>query len=157
MAYRSSSCSLVFFFFSLPGEWTLVLFSLLRMSLHRHSEALKQLSAQRIEKTAVFLWIADHTRIEDVLGTVAEPGHGQCCASAVHAGPEQRWASLVCRCGNSGKTRQFETKLFGKREGYWGSWSEHISHQISLLSSACNGKCFNYLINICWFSANFAR
>lgn len=49
----------------------------------------------------MFLWIADHTRIEDVLGIVAEPGHSPCC-SAVHAGREQRWASLVCTvCGDA--------------------------------------------------------
>lgn len=72
--------------------------------LHCMCEASKQLSAQRIEKTAVFLWRADHTGIEDVLGAVAEPGHGQCRSCAMHAGPEQRWASPACR---SGKIRQF--------------------------------------------------
>lgn len=82
-----------------------MLFSLHRLSLHRHSRALKppfRVSTGDREKP-VLLWIlglvAGHTRAEDVLGTVAEPGHGQCRA-AVHAGPEQRWARLVCRCGN---------------------------------------------------------
>lgn len=42
----------------------------------------------------MFLWIRDRTVIEDVLGTMAEPAHSQCCA-AVHAGPEQRWAHFV--------------------------------------------------------------
>lgn len=60
----------------------------------------------------MFLWIADQTRAEDVLGTVAEPGHGQCRA-AVHAGPEQRWASFVCRCG---QTRQYRAKFFSKED-----------------------------------------
>lgn len=75
-----------------------MLFSLRRL---RHSQAFKT-TAQRQHrgsgKPAVFLWIADLTGAEDVLGTVAEPGHSKRCA-AVHAGPKQRWASLVCRCG----------------------------------------------------------
>lgn len=77
-----------------------MLFSLQRLSVHRHSQALNQLFGVEIKKTTVFLWIADRTWAEDVLGTVAEPGHGQCCAT-VHAGPEQRWASLVCRRGQT--------------------------------------------------------
>lgn len=54
----------------------------------------------------MFLWIADHTGIEDVLGTVAEPGHGQ-CRTAVPAGSEQRLARLVHGCGSSRQTRQY--------------------------------------------------
>lgn len=77
-----------------------MLFSLHRLSVHRHSRALNQLFGVGIKKTTVFLWIADRTWAEDVLGAVAEPGHGQRCAT-VHAGPEQRWAALVCRCGQT--------------------------------------------------------